>query len=71
MNLQQGPQAAVDRVVEFLSTHTKTVTTTAEMAQIATISANGDKHAGNLITQAMEKAGKEGAFTVKAGRHIS
>jgi chaperonin GroEL len=54
----------VERVVEFLSKNTKTITTTAEIAQVATISANGDIHVSNLITQAMEKVGKEGIITV-------
>src|SRR6202042_690538 len=70
MDLRRGSQAAVDRVVEFLSAHTKTITTTAEIAQVATISANGDIHVGNLIAQAMEKVGKEGVITVKEGRTI-
>jgi len=70
MDLRRGSQAAVDRVVEFLSKNTKTITTTAEIAQVATISANGDTHIGNLIAQAMEKVGKEGVITVKEGRTI-
>ncbi|KAI0942203.1 chaperonin [Taiwanofungus camphoratus] len=70
MDLRRGSQAAVDRVVEFLASHTKTITTTAEIAQVATISANGDSHVGNLIAQAMEKVGKEGVITVKEGRTI-
>ncbi|KAJ2917939.1 hypothetical protein MD484_g2473, partial [Candolleomyces efflorescens] len=70
MDLRRGSQAAVDRVVSFLSSHAKTVTTTAEIAQVATISANGDTHVGNLIAQAMEKVGKEGVITVKEGRTI-
>ena len=70
MDLRRGSQAAVDRVVEFLSANTKTITTTAEIAQVATISANGDTHVGNLIAQAMEKVGKEGVITVKEGRTI-
>ena len=56
-----GALKPLDRVVEFLSAHT----TTAEIAQVATISANGDTHIGNLIAQAMEKVGKEGVITVK------
>ncbi|KAL4071939.1 chaperonin GroL [Scleroderma citrinum] len=70
MDLRRGSQAAVDRVVEFLSAQTKTITTTAEIAQVATISANGDTHIGNLIAQAMEKVGKEGVITVKEGKTI-
>ena len=70
MDLRRGSQAAVQRVVDFLSKNTKTITTTAEIAQVATISANGDTHVGNLIAQAMEKVGKEGVITVKEGRTI-
>ena len=66
MDLRQGSQADVDCVVEFLSAHTKTITTTAEIAQVAAISASGDVHVGNLIAQAMRKVGKEGVITVKA-----
>ena len=55
---------AVERVVEFLASHAKTITTTSEIAQVATISANGDAKVGNLIAQAMEKVGKEGVITV-------
>lgn len=55
MDLHQGSQAAVDHVVEFLAAHTKTITTTAEIAHVSTIFANGDKHVGNLIAQAMER----------------
>jgi chaperonin GroEL len=62
MDLRRDSQAAVDRVVEFLSANTKTITTTAEIAQVPTISANGDVHVGNLIAQAMEEVGKEGVI---------
>jgi chaperonin GroEL len=56
MDLRQGSQAAVGRVVDFLATNT--------------VSANGDVHVGSLIAQAMEKVGKEGVITVKEGRTI-
>jgi chaperonin GroEL len=64
-----GALKPLDRVVEFLSAHTKTITT-AEIAQVATISANDNTHVGNLIAQAMEKVGKEGVITVKESRTI-
>jgi chaperonin GroEL len=69
MDLRHGSQAAVDPVINFLATNTKTITTTAEIALVATIFANGDVHVGNLIAQAMEKVGK-GVITVKEGRII-
>ena len=70
MDLRRGAQAAVDRVVSVLSAQARPVTTTAEIAQVATISANGDTHVGGLIAQAMEKVGKEGVITVKEGKTI-
>ena len=62
MDLCRGSQAAIDSIVQFLSAQTKTITTTSEIAQVATISANGNTHIGNLIAQAMEKVGKDGAL---------
>ena len=70
MDLRRGSQAAVEKIVQFLSSHAKTITTTEEIAQVATISANGDPHVGNLIAAAMEKVGKEGVITVKEGKTI-
>ncbi|KAF7721312.1 chaperonin [Apophysomyces ossiformis] len=70
MDLRRGAQLAVDAVVDFLKTHTKVITTSAEVAQVATISANGDQHVGGMIAQAMERVGKEGVITVKAGKTI-
>ncbi|KAK0446114.1 chaperonin GroL [Armillaria borealis] len=70
MDLRRGSQAAVEKVVAFLGDKTKTITTSEEIAQVATISANGDVHVGSLIAQAMEKVGKEGVITVKEGKTI-
>ena len=70
MDLRRGTQAAVEAVVDFLQKNKKDITTSAEIAQVATISANGDTHVGNLISNAMEKVGKEGVITVKEGKTI-
>jgi chaperonin GroEL len=70
MDLRRGTQAAVEAVVDFLQKNKKDITTSAEIAQVATISANGDTHIGNLISNAMEKVGKEGVITVKEGKTI-
>ncbi|KAI8137193.1 hsp60-like protein [Fennellomyces sp. T-0311] len=70
MDLRRGAQAAVDAVVEFLKANSRVITTSEEVAQVATISANGDKHIGGMIAQAMERVGKEGVITVKAGKTI-
>lgn len=70
MDLRRGTQAAVEKVVEFLQKNKKEITTSEEIAQVATISANGDTHIGKLIANAMEKVGKEGVITVKEGKTI-
>lgn len=70
MDLRRGCQAAVERVIAYLESNKRSITTSAEIAQVATISANGDPHVGELIAQAMEKVGKEGVITVKEGRTI-
>ncbi|THV03789.1 hypothetical protein K435DRAFT_910296, partial [Dendrothele bispora CBS 962.96] len=64
----RGVQAVVDLVVDYLSSQAKTITTTAEIAQVATISANGDTHIGNLISPAMQCIDKQGVITVKEGK---
>ncbi len=70
MDLRRGVQAGVDAVIKFLETNKRAVTTSAEIAQVATISANGDQHVGQLIATAMEKVGKEGVITVKEGKTL-
>lgn len=61
---------AVDKVKDELKALSKPVTTPEEIAQVATISANGDKAIGNLISDAMKKVGKEGVITVKDGKTL-
>ena len=70
MDLCRSSQAATDRFLKFFCSHTKTITTTAEIAQVATISANGDVYVTNLIARAIEKVRKEGLIAVKEGRAI-
>ncbi|CEP63411.1 chaperone ATPase HSP60 LALA0_S08e01860g [Lachancea lanzarotensis] len=70
MDLRRGTQAAVEKVIRFLSENKKEITTSAEIAQVATISANGDAHVGKLLASAMEKVGKEGVITIKEGRTL-
>jgi chaperonin GroEL len=70
MDLRRGAQKAVDKVLAVLEANKRDITTSEEIAQVATISANGDKHVGSIIAQAMEKVGKEGVITVKEGRTI-
>src|SRR6195952_4619484 len=49
MDLRRGTQAAVDAVVDYLQKQKREITTSAEIAQVATISANGDAHIGTLL----------------------
>jgi len=70
MDLRRGSQKAVEKVLEVLEANKRVITTSEEIAQVATISANGDRHVGGIIAQAMEKVGKEGVITVKEGRTI-
>jgi chaperonin GroEL len=70
MHLPRGSQATVDRVLSFSSANTNTKSTTAEIAQVATISMKGDVHVRNLVAQATEKVSMEGDITVKEGRSI-
>ncbi|EDO17439.1 hypothetical protein Kpol_1037p35 [Vanderwaltozyma polyspora DSM 70294] len=70
MDLRRGSQAAVEKVIQFLSANKKEITTSEEIAQVATISANGDAHVGKLLASAMEKVGKEGVITIREGRTL-
>lgn len=68
MDLKRGIDKAVDTVVENLATRSKKVSNDEEIAQVATISANGDKEIGEKIANAMEKVGKEGVITVEEAK---
>jgi chaperonin GroEL len=70
MDLRRGIQSAVDSVVESLKARAKMISTTEEIAQVGTISANGEVEIGNLIARAMEKVGKEGVITVADGKTL-
>ncbi|CAG8476144.1 13410_t:CDS:2, partial [Ambispora leptoticha] len=70
MDLRRGVQMAVEAIVKYLREKSRVITTSEEIAQVATISANGDTHVGQLIANAMEKVGKEGVITVKEGKTI-
>jgi len=64
MDLRRGINAAVEKVVDELKKNRKMISTTEEIAQVGTISANGEREIGDLIARAMEKVGKEGVITV-------
>jgi len=71
MDLRRGINAAVTRVVQNIKEHSKVISSKEEVAQVATISANGDTVIGNLISAAMEKVGKEGVITVADGQTLN
>ena len=68
MDLKRGIDKAVAIVVEQIKASSKKVTTNAEIAQVGTISANGDTEVGEMIAKAMEKVGNEGVITVEEAK---
>lgn len=70
VEIRRGVMLAVENVKESLKAMSRDVTTPEEIAQVATISANGDSVVGNLISEAMKRVGKEGVITVKDGKTL-
>ncbi len=68
MDLKRGIDNAVEAVVDELRSLSKPVKDRKEIAQVGTISANGDETIGNIISEAMEKVGKEGVITVEEAK---
>ncbi len=65
MDLKRGIDLAVNTVIEDVKSRSKQVSTPEEIAQVGTISANGDRSIGDYIAQAMQKVGNEGVITVE------
>jgi chaperonin GroEL len=65
MDLKRGITAAVEAVVADIAKRAKKIANSGEIAQVGTISANGDREVGQMIADAMEKVGKEGVITVE------
>jgi len=70
MDLKRGVDLAVAAVVKDIQKRAKPVASTAEVAQIGTISANGDQTIGKMIAQAMQKVGNEGVITVEEAKAL-
>jgi len=70
MFLKRGMDRAVQAVVAELKKQSKPIKTPAEIANVATISANNDPEIGKLISEAMEKVGKDGVITVEEARSL-
>ncbi len=71
MDLKRGIEAAVTSVVAELGKLAKPCSTSTEIAQVATISANSDRTIGEIVANAMEKVGKEGVITVEDGTGLA
>jgi len=70
MDLKRGVDKAVVKVVEHIKATSKKVTTNQEIAQVGSISANGDAEIGDMIAKAMEKVGNEGVITVEEAKSL-
>src|SRR6201994_2695786 len=70
MEIKRGIDAAVTAIVENLKGQSKATKGQKEIAQVGTISANGDTTIGNMIAEAMEKVGKEGVITVEEAKSM-
>src|SRR6059058_1667858 len=70
MDLKRGIDLAVEAVVEDLRKNSKKVTSNDEIAQVATISANGDAEIGRFLAEAMKKVGNDGVITVEEAKSL-
>ena len=70
MDVKRGIDLAVGAVVKDLENHAKKVGANSEIAQVATISANGDEEVGRILAEAMEKVGNEGVITVEEAKSL-
>ncbi|MEK9968015.1 MAG: chaperonin GroEL, partial [Ferrovibrio sp.] len=70
MDLKRGIDLAVEKIVEDLKSRSKKISGAKEIAQVGTISANGDTEIGNMIAKAMEKVGNEGVITVEEAKSL-
>lgn len=68
MDLKRGIDKAVAAIVAELKSNSKTITTSKEIQQVATISANSDEEIGKMIADAMDKVGKDGVITVEEAK---
>jgi chaperonin GroEL len=71
MDLKRGIEKAVEAVVADLKKRSKKVKANEEIAQVGTISANGDKEVGDMIAKAMAKVGNEGVITVEEAKSLA
>src|SRR5258705_2682995 len=70
MSLKRGVDRAVAAVIEELKKQSKSTKSKEEIAQVGTVSANGDRAIGDMISEAMEKVGNEGGITVEEAKSM-
>ncbi|NPU10527.1 chaperonin GroEL [Bradyrhizobium sp. 83002] len=70
MDLKRGIDLAVDAIVKDLKSHARKITSNDEIAQVGTISANGDNEIGRFLAEAMQKVGNEGVITVEEAKSL-
>jgi chaperonin GroEL len=70
MDLKRGIEKAVTQVVEEINKRAKKVKESAEIAQVGTVAANGEKAIGDMIAKAMQKVGNEGVITVEEAKSL-
>ena len=70
MDLKRGVDLAVEAIVKDLEKNSKKVTSNEEIAQVGTISANGDREIGDFLAKAMQKVGNEGVITVEEAKSL-
>lgn len=70
MDLKRGVDMAVDAIIENLKKNSKTVSTNEEIAQVGTISANGEREIGKMLAEAVQKVGKEGVITIEEAKSL-
>src|SRR5687767_6764951 len=70
MDLKRGVDLAVEAVVADIKSRSKKISTNEEIAQVGTISANGEREIGNMIAKAMQKVGNEGVITVEEAKSL-
>ena len=70
MDLKRGIDVAVDTVVGDLERRSRSVSKSSEIAQVGTVSANGDKEVGEMLSKAMQKVGNEGVITVEEAKSL-
>jgi chaperonin GroEL len=70
MDLKRGIDVAVEAVVQDIKTRSKKISTNEEIAQVGTISANGERDIGEMIARAMQRVGNEGVITVEEAKSL-